>query len=237
MRKTGLVVAMKAVILDGGFGKRLGPLTEDMPKALIEVGGKPVIHWQIKWLSALGINEFVVLAGYKADKLINYIKSAGYSDKFKFSIEDEPLGTAGALKRASNLLQDQERFLLIYGDNITNVNANLLHLDGNEICCLALMPYRSHAGIAKIGGSKIISFEEKPTISDHWINGGVILASTRLFELLPVKGSLETEVLPRLAGEGKLSCVTFSDSYLKGIDTLKRLEEVDADIRSGTFKI
>src|SRR5208282_212892 len=153
---------MRALIMAGGFGKRLRPLTERIPKALIEVGGRPIIYWQIKWLKSHGIDDFILLGGYRAEKLVKYIKSIGYSDNFEFSIEAEPLGSAGALRNAKGLLRDDEEFLVVNGDNVTNINVDRLQLKDGAVCCVSLVPYRSHAGVVKIKKELVVSFEEKP---------------------------------------------------------------------------
>jgi NDP-sugar pyrophosphorylase family protein len=82
---------MKAVILAGGHGKRLRPLTQDRPKALVEVGGRPIVEWQIRWLSSYGVKEFVVCAGYMKEKFFSVIGSGTkLGVKVYYSVEDEP---------------------------------------------------------------------------------------------------------------------------------------------------
>ncbi|MEM4343432.1 MAG: nucleotidyltransferase family protein, partial [Candidatus Caldarchaeum sp.] len=97
---------MKAVLLAGGYGKRLKPLTETTPKPLLEVSGKPILVWQIEWLKKLGVREFIVCAGYLREKIIEALGSGGrLGVKVGYSVEDEPLGTGGALKNAEHLLK------------------------------------------------------------------------------------------------------------------------------------
>lgn len=228
---------MRALILAGGFGKRLMPMTKTIPKALVKVGGKPIIYWQIKWLTSFGINDFVILGGYKADKLVQYIKSIGYSDSFEFSIENTPLGSAGALRNARNLLQDDEKFLVINGDNITNIDVNKLRLPDKTLCCISLIPYRSRSGLARIQKNLVVSFEEKPLIKDYWNNAGITLVSRELLKILPAEGSLEYEVFPSLVKKRKLACTTFSNNYFRAVDTFKDYEDIDGDLKSKRVKI
>jgi NDP-sugar pyrophosphorylase family protein len=228
---------MRALILAGGFGKRLMPLTRNIPKAMVSVGGKPVIYWQIKWLRSLGIERFVLLGGHKSDKLVKYIKSVGYSGRFEFSLEERPLGSAGALKNAEKILRDDEKFVLVNGDNVTNIDIRKLRLPGKSLCCVSLKPYRSRSGIAKIRKGLVTYFEEKPILKGYWNNLGVTLISSDLLRSLPRMGSLEQDVFPKLIKQRKLACATFTRGYHRAVDTFKDYQEIDNDLRSGRVVI
>src|SRR5579875_736023 len=96
---------MKAVILAGGFGKRLKPLTDDRPKPMIEVSGVPILEWQINWLRQHNVKEIIICTGYLKNAVIDRIGSGqklGVS--VGYSVEEEPLGTGGALKNAKTLI-------------------------------------------------------------------------------------------------------------------------------------
>ena len=228
---------MRALILAGGFGKRLMPLTRNIPKAMVSVGGKPVIYWQIKWLRSLGIKRFVLLGGHKSEKLVKYIKSIGYSDQFEFSIEKRPLGSAGALKNAEKILRDDEKFIMVNGDNVTDIDIRKLRLSGKSLCCVALKPYRSRSGIAKVKGNMVTYFEEKPILKGYWNNLGVTLISRNLLKSLPREGSLELDVFPKLIRQRKLACATFRKGYHRAVDTFKDYQEINRDLRSRKVRI
>src|ERR1044072_3553834 len=133
---------MKAVILAGGFGKRLRPLTDQKPKPMIEVLSVPIIEWQIKWLRKYGINEFVVCVGYMKEQIIDHIGSGSrLGVKVGYAVEEEPLGTGGALKNAEGLLSGQKEFFMVNGDILTNLDPNKLR-DGGSVHALALVPLR-----------------------------------------------------------------------------------------------
>ena len=220
----------------GGSGKRLRPLTDRVPKPLVSVGGKPILWWQIKWLESFGIERFALLGGYKADKLVKYIKSIGYEKRFEFSIEDTPLGTAGAIKNAEHLLEGERSFLVSNGDNVTNQDITRLRLGGGFRCCISLMPYRSSKGMVKFSGKRVTRFDEKPIIRGCWFNAGATLLDARVLSMLPRKGSLEQEVFPALARKGMLSCAKFDGYYFNSVDSIKDFEEVDGDLRSGRVR-
>ncbi|BBD73534.1 nucleotidyltransferase [Sulfodiicoccus acidiphilus] len=221
---------MKAVILAGGQGKRLRPFTEDKPKPLIELAGRPIIEWQILWLREQGIRSFVVLAGYRRERLIEYLgggKRLGVS--VAFSVEDEPLGTAGALKNAAHLLN--EEFLVVNGDVITDVKVASMSLNG-EVASMVLVPLRSPYGVVYTKDDHVVRFEEKPLLGDYWINAGVYLMSPRVVEYLPDKGDLEKTTFPELASKGLLRAVK-THSYWRSIDSVKDVEEVSRDLEEG----
>lgn len=228
---------MKAVILAGGFGKRLMPLTESIPKALVKVGGRPILYWELKWLKSHGITDIVILAGNMASKIVEYTNSMGYDARIQFSIESRPVGSAGALKKAYSLLKDEEMFLLLNGDNITDYDISRLKLPGWALCCLSLKPYRSRSGIAQVKGDRVTYFREKPIIEGYWNNADINLVSSKLLRSLPKEGTLVTDVFPALIKQKKLSCVRFTKGYHRAVDTFKDYQEIDSDLKAGKVKI
>jgi len=225
---------MKAVILAGGHGKRLRPLTDDRPKPLIEVAGRPIIEWQILWLRYHGITSFVVLAGYLKEKLIDRLGSGKRFDvNIAFSVEDEPLGTAGALRNAMHLLR--EDFLVVNGDIITDVDVTKINLE-DGIVSMVLVPLRSPYGIVNVKEGKVVKFEEKPILQDYWINAGLYLMKPDVAQFLPERGDLERTTFPLLAERGLLNAFP-SNPYWRSIDSVKDVEEVDRDLRDGKVKL
>ncbi|BFI73416.1 nucleotidyltransferase [Nanoarchaeota archaeon] len=223
---------MKTVILAGGYGKRLRPFTEDKPKNLVEINGKTILEIQINWLKNYNIKDIIILAGYRWEKLIDWCKEneERLGVKFYFSIENKPLGTGGALKKIENILKDEEKFLMINGDIITNLNISKLSLD-NYIGVVSLVPLRSSYGVVITQDEKIVEFKEKPILKDYWINAGVYLFSNKIFDYLPEIGDIEKETFPILAKEGLLKGVKFENIYWRSIDTIKDLEEASKEIK------
>jgi len=223
---------MKAVILAGGFGKRLRPLTDERPKPLIEIAGKPIIEWQIKWLKKFGVTSVFVLAGYKKEVLIDWV--AKNQDKLGIPIailtEDQPLGTGGAIKRLNGFISNGEKFFVLNGDILTNLDLSKLG-DDKAVAVISLVPLRSPFGIVKVDSKgNIIQFVEKPVLKDFWINAGIYSMNSEIFEYLPEKGDIEKETFPLLAQKGLLKGITFDDVYWRSIDTLKDYEEANAEI-------
>ncbi|MDE1860377.1 MAG: nucleotidyltransferase family protein [Candidatus Micrarchaeota archaeon] len=220
---------MKAVILAGGYGKRLRPLTDTIPKPLIEIAGKPIIDWEISWLHKCGINSFVILCGYLKEKLITHLDGRKEDMEFVYSHEDEPLGTGGALRRAKDLLKGEEQFAMFNGDTISNIDIRKIRLKDDEVASIGLVPLRSTYGITVLEGDKIVSFMEKPLLSEYWMNAGVYVMSSRIFDYLPQgSGSLETSTFVELSKEKLLGAHRFKDAYFKSIDSIKDVEEANA---------
>ena len=221
---------MKAVVLAGGYGKRLKPLTDERPKPMVEVAGRPIIEWQILWLKKYNVRSFVFLTGYKKEVIIDWVtrNASRLGISYMFLTEDEPLGTGGAIKRLKDFIN--EEFLVLNGDIVTDVDVTRLNLDGGYVGALSLVPLRSPYGIVRTEGEKIVSFVEKPLLREYLINAGIYLFSPKIFEYLPEKGDIERTTFPVLAEKGLLKGVMFPDAYWRSIDTIKDLEEASAEL-------
>ena len=132
---------MKAVILAGGYGKRLRPLTDEKPKPLLSVAGKPIIEWQIQWLVKQGIKQFIIATSYKKELMVEWASQS--SDRLGVeilvSVEKEPMGTGGAIKRLRDFLR--ENFLVVNGDILTNLDVSILK--GGEVATSPSSPKES----------------------------------------------------------------------------------------------
>ena len=226
--------ALKAVILAGGFGKRLRPYTETIPKPLVEVAGKPILEWQIEWLKSHGIRDIVLLVGYLKEKIIDYIGSgARLGVRVSYVVEDQPLGTGGALKNAEMVLKNEDYFIVINGDILTNIDPSKVYeklFVDDVIGSIASVPLRSPYGILRIEGDFVKEFTEKPLLEDYWINAGIYAFRPSVFEYLPEKGDIERTAFPKLAAERKLVAVRFSNVFWRSIDTYKDVEEAGREL-------
>ncbi len=227
-----MVYHMKAVILAGGFGKRLKPLTDQKPKPMIEVCDVPIIEWQVRWLRKAGIRDFVLCVGYMKEHIFDHI---GNGDKFdtkvEYSIEEEPLGTGGALLNARDLLAGQESFLMLNGDILTELDPTKLQVKGKHT--IALVPLRSPFGIVEVDSNSLVKgFVEKPEIPDRWINAGVYHFTNEVFKYLPENGNVEMTALPALAREGKLHAIKYPKVFWRSIDSHKDIEEAAKEIQA-----
>lgn len=229
---------MKALILAGGFGKRLRPLTESVPKPLLEVSGKPIMAWQFEWLKSHGIDEAIVCAGYLKEKIVSEIGSGSkYQMKVGYVIEEEPLGKGGAIKNAEHFLRNEDKFLVINGDVLTNIDPERLlgKVGKSATGCIAVIPLPSPYGVVKYDRRTMLAkeFLEKPRIMEYWINAGVYAFTPEIFDWLPQKGEIEDQTFPQLAGEGKLAVVDFADAFWTSVDSYKDLEEASKVFSNG----
>jgi NDP-sugar pyrophosphorylase family protein len=220
---------MKAVILAGGFGKRLKPLTNDRPKPMIDVLGIPILEWQIDWLHRNDIDEVVICVGYLHEVVVRHIGSGKkFGVKVGYSVEEEPLGTGGALKNAAALLSGPS-FLALNGDILTDLNPWKLVDDTtpNVMGSIASVPLISPYGIIEIENGFAKGFKEKPTLRDYWINAGVYCLSSDILDILPDKGNIEATTMPKLAKEGQLKVTKYDEINWRSIDTFKDIEEAE----------
>ncbi|MFQ5998577.1 MAG: NDP-sugar synthase [Candidatus Bathyarchaeia archaeon] len=224
---------MKAVILGGGLGKRLRPLTEKNPKPLLRIAGKTILEWQIAWLLPQGISEFVVCAGHLGHKIATFLEENGVRGaKVHCVIEPEPLGTAGGLFNARSLVSGDESFIALNGDIFTDLQINKLKIRAdNVIGSMALVPLQSPFGVVEVVQRTLVkTFTEKPILKQHWINAGVYLFKGEIFKLMPRKGSLELDVLPKLAKGKRLRATKFPDCLWRPIDSWKDLEDLNNEL-------
>jgi len=217
---------MKAIILAGGRGKRLRPVTDYVPKPLVPIKNIPIIEWQIKYLKKFGVDEIIICTGYKQEMIENYLNIKKTGIKIKFSIEKSPLGTGGAIKKAGKLIKNKS-FFVINGDIITNINLRKLSNMQNSIASVEL---RTKFGILETRNDKIIKFKEKKEISDLWMNAGIYHLQKDILQDLPNNGDIEKTIFPSYAKKGKLNIVKFKNVKWYSIDSFKDIEECSLEV-------
>lgn len=198
-----------AVILAGGLGTRLRPLTNTIPKALIDINGKTLTEHLIGVLKRHGVKNIILSLCYKADKIMRYFGDGSrFGVKIDYLIEKEPMGTAGFLY----LMQKPEQsFFVLNGDDLIDVDLNKLvsfHKKNKAIATLTLVQIEevSSLGVVEIVNDRIVRFVEKPKKGEepsNWISGGYYVFEPGVFNYTPhprkIPISLEHEIFPRLA--------------------------------------
>jgi mannose-1-phosphate guanylyltransferase len=229
---------MKAIVLAGGLGLRLRPLTDDRPKALIPVRGRPISEYQIKWLvKEGGVDSITFACGYKWERLKEHFGTSFEGIPVDYSVEEEPLGTGGGVKRALSGSQPEDLLVVTNGDIITDLPLRRMiesHKQAGEISAsMLVVPYRSRFGVVKIDKLKVVrGFEEKPAFPDVWINGGVyVLNGRRALKYLPDNGDIERETFPNLVTRGELLSYPYYGEWFF-VDSLKDLKELEENIRA-----
>ena len=217
-----------AIIISGGLGTRLRPLTDNTPKPLLPIKGKPTVQHIIENLKKHGVKQIIHSVGYKAQMIEDYFKAKPLGISIKHIKEDEPLGTGGAIKLASIGLNGP--FFLTWGDNLMDINWTELHkthLKNNSQITMALTPREDveNFGVAKLQGEKIISFIEKPKrelAPSNLINAGAFVIDPVCLKILPEgRSSIEMDCFEKLAPLGKISAYIHQGQWFP-TDTLEK---------------
>ncbi|MDC0199577.1 nucleotidyltransferase family protein [Candidatus Nitrosopelagicus sp.] len=223
---------MKAIILAGGRGKRLRPITDKIPKPLIKINEKPLIERTIKYLKKYGITEIIISSGYKSNLIENFLKKKkNFGCEIIFSNEKTPLGTGGAIKKALRFV-DEESFLVLNGDIVTNIDLKKIMKKPNTIASNEL---KTKFGTMDIKNNKIIKFNEKKDVTDVWMNPGIYHLSKNIERLIPKNGSLEGMVFPKMVKNKTLETVKFKNVLWFSIDSHKDIEECSKEIKSKKY--
>lgn len=211
----------KAVILAGGFGTRLRPLTYEIPKALIPLHGKTHIEHQLDLFKKYNTETVVLAVGHMKEKIENYLKDGKeFGISIEYIKENEPLGTAGAL--GLNKDKFTEAFFCINGDDVREINLEEMHefhKKNNAMITIALAEVADTAkyGIAKLKENKILEFVEKPQNNppSNLASTGLYIIEPEALNLIPEGFTmLEKDVFPKVAQMGKLFGYKFKGQWL-----------------------
>ena len=189
---------MKAVILAGGKGSRLGSLTKSIPKPMVKIGGKPIIWHILKILSQNGIKEFIICLGYKGNILRNYLSNL--KENWKINCIDTGQNTLTG--RRIYLIRkeiDEDYFLMTYGDGLSNINVKKLikfHLKKKKDVTVTVVPPIPRFGSLKLKKEIVSSFDEKILKTDYLINGGFFIINKKIFSRLDLSPNVMWEQQP-----------------------------------------
>ncbi len=217
---------------------RLRPLTEDKPKSLIPVNGRPISEHQIEWLAKnVPLEQVIFACGYRWEKLKEHFGSRFNGINIEYSVEETPLGTGGAVRKAILNLDLKEEVLVMNGDIMTDLSLkhmlNLHTMNGTPpAVTMLLVPFRSRFGVVQIDKLRFVrSFVEKPVFPDQWINGGIYIVNTKkILNHLPEKGNIEDITFPKLIPYGELMAHPHYGEW-DVIDSMKDLQELEARLR------
>lgn len=221
------------MILAGGQATRMRPYTDDRPKAMVEIAGRPIIEHQLQWLSENGIDEIVLSCGYRADVIERALgEGSELGVHVAYAMEDKPLGRGGGLKFAARSLPyKKERWLGMNGDVLAKFPISDLeerHTKLGTLATIALAPYVSSWGIADLEGDLVRGFVEKPTLP-YWINAGIYCFEPEIIALFPKRGDHEDTTFPELAKQKKLGWYGI-EGYWRGVDTVKDINEASKEL-------
>lgn len=222
---------LKAVILAGGKGTRLRPLTYKIPKALIKVQGKTITEHLFDLFKKYDIREIIMSVGYLKEKIVEYFKDGSkFGVKITYIEESEPLGTAGPLKLVKSQIDCP--FIVLNGDELKDINIKEmynLHKKSKALATIALTKVEdtSQYGVARLEGNKILEFIEKPSKQEapsNLINAGFYIIEPAVMGMISEGFSmLEQDIFPKIAKQGKLYGFAFKGQWFD-TGSFERLE-------------
>ena len=242
---------MKVIILAGGFGTRLSEYTEDIPKPMVTVGGKPILWHIMKTYAKFNHKDFYLALGYKAEMIKEYFLhyrslNADFSvDLSTGSIEPYQLDdvdwkvtlantglktmTGGRVKRLKSFIGN-EPFMLTYGDGVSDIDLDALlkfHKSHGKMVTVSAVHPIARFGELNIEDQKVVTFQEKPRITQGWINGGYFIIEPSFFDLIDNDDTiLEREPLERVAELGELMAY-HHDGFWQCMDTKRDRESLE----------
>ncbi len=240
-------MGVQAVILVGGQGTRLRPLTETRPKPMMPLFDRPMVAHQLDHLARYGVTEVVFSCGYRPDALEAYFgDGAGFAIRVRYVTDPIPLGTAGAVANAVPAFAHPGDVLVLNGDILTDLDLGALmaaHRVSGAAATVALTPVQdpSAYGLVRLRDDRAVrEFVEKPSPGElipgepYLINAGTYLLSREVIESIPagVACSIEREVFPRVAAGGGLYGYP-SDCYWRDIGTPQSYLEAHRDMLNG----
>lgn len=201
----------KAFLLAAGLGTRLKPLTDTVPKCLVPVGGRPMLHWWLRICERLGVKEALINTHHLAPQVREFVRSRTTSVKVTLYHEETLLGSAGTLAANRHFVAAEKEFWIFYADTLIGADMSpmvALHRAARADLTLGLFksPDPKSGGVVELApDGKVLSFEEKPARpKSDLVAAGAYLAGQKLLQALPrVTGDLSKDVYPRLMGHAR----------------------------------
>jgi glucose-1-phosphate cytidylyltransferase len=248
---------MKTVILAGGFGTRLAEKTGDVPKPMIEIGGKPMLWHIMNIYASYGHDEFILALGYKAEVVKEYflnfyainnditldleeghtVVHEGNQPHWKIHLIDTGIATqtGGRIKRLKDWIGN-ETFLLTYGDGVSNIDIEKLiafHKSHGKLATVTAVHPPARFGGLVLNGNQVTSFSEKNQSTEGWINGGFFVLEPEVLNYIAGDDTLwEREPLEQLALQGELMA-HYHDGFWQPMDTLREHRLLESMWESG----
>ncbi|NNF02357.1 MAG: NTP transferase domain-containing protein [Bacteroidia bacterium] len=192
----------EAVILAGGFGSRLRSVVSDLPKPMADINGKPFLIFILDYLKHQNVNKAVLSVGYRSESIIDYFGEEFNGISLKYAVEEEPLGTGGGIRLATEQT-DSKDIIILNGDTFFDVNLKEM-LNFHNVCnadisiaVKEMFDFDRYGVVEYDDQSHITAFKEKEHRDQGMINGGVYIIKNSVFDslALPEKFSFEKEVL------------------------------------------
>ena len=214
---------------------RLRPITHDLPKGLVKVGGKPLLEWVVEWLRQNKVTDLVMGVAYLKEKIIQHF---GNGEKFgvniRYSVHTVEGGTSEGFRLAISRFVKSPTFFALNGDQITNLRLRRLdngHRESGSLASIAVVHPRLPFGLVDIDKSGLCKgFVEKPVLRDVFCSMGIYEFDRNVLKYLPRKGDIERTTFPRLAQMNKLKALKHNGSFIT-VNSLRELEEADEALK------
>ena len=242
---------MKVIILAGGFGTRLSEYTETIPKPMVTLGGRPILWHIMKTYAHFGYKDFYLALGYKSEVVKEYflhyrslnadftvdlssgIVESHHVDEVDWRVTLVQTGlesmTGGRVKRMQSFIGN-EPFMLTYGDGVADIDIDALlkfHKSHGKMVTVSAVHPGARFGELEIDGEKVVSFQEKPQVTQGWINGGFFIIEPEFFDLIEDDSTiLEREPLEEVASMGELMAY-HHDGFWQCMDTKRDRDSLE----------
>jgi NDP-sugar pyrophosphorylase family protein len=224
-----------AVIIAGGEGSRLKPLSTNKPKAMVEVSGQPMLHWVLRWLQFHGIKRVVIGVAYKKERIFDFLrnhKPPGLD--VECSVHTVAGGTAQGFRLAISRYVEDDDFVAMNCDEITNMDLRALvrvHQSKRPIATMALAPFHCRFSVVVEGADQFITgFRYGHILQDVPVSIGIYVFNREILPLIPETGSIENEVFAKLAPQSKIAFHRLAaDEQWISVNDLKNVREVEAN--------
>jgi NDP-sugar pyrophosphorylase family protein len=223
---------MQIVVLAGGLGTRLYPLTHDIPKPMMPIGDKPYLHYQVEYLRLQGFQRFLFLTGHLSEQIEEYFgDGSGIDVEISYSVEPDPLGTGGGLRLALPQLADH--FILVYGDSFLPIDFNrLVEKYRAEDFDTTMVIYDNNKltdvpdNVLLDSNGRVSDYDKTNPDDMNFVEAGVLAFRKSVIEEIPTdrKFSLEMEKFPQLIAQNRMSGFVTGQRFYD-IGTPARLEE------------
>ena len=218
------IIKMKAVILCGGLGTRLAEETNNIPKPMVKIGDKPIIWHIMKYFQFYGIDDFVLAAGYKKEKIEEYFLNNKEFRKIRVVDTGQETLTGGRLLRLKETLKNERFFFMTYGDGLSNIDLKKLlifHKNHKKNATVTAVHPPVRFGELELNNNDVVDFEEKPQSKAGWINGGFFVLNKKIFEYIDNDQTIfEREPMKNLCKDKQLMAYKHED-FWQCMDTLR----------------
>jgi NDP-sugar pyrophosphorylase family protein len=219
---------LEAIILAGGKAERLGAAAGGRPKALVPVGGRPLVAYQLDLLRGAGVDR-VILSCLSGQEKLFEAELSGAGVEIVTAPEPEPLGRGGGLRFAARAREQEGDLFALNGDELVDIDLRALlaaHRGKDVAATISVVPLRSALGVVDVGEDDLVSGFRETAVLPYWASCGVYVLGEQALERLPERGDHERTTFPELAAEGRLAAFRHEGVWLT-VNTPKDLRAAD----------